>query len=368
MRARIIYCLVLSGLIGIAYVFNSQLSRIILLLVLVVPIVSLLLSLPALFCVSASIVHQDEKVERGDAVDLYVIIENSSFFLFPFIEFTLNSDPGIKPLVNKSIRVSLDSKEKIRVTVPCKTVNRGSQSISIKKIYAVDSLGIFKLPIRAGRTDLLSLQVLPRINRRSDYFTLKASVPNETGSSISNAEYSASGKDASQGELREFQPGDSIRGIHWKLYAKTGQMFVRAGNRFNAGKISIALNPLIRRFPKREVNPKDFPKMQEEIKELEDKLVESFLSIAGNILSGENTLELWLYDEKTWRAVNAVTSGDLVRLQSILSGYEFLYESSGSELEELLKKRENGKNTLLNKINILECNAAGVIMLDGKAV
>ncbi|HEX3028956.1 MAG TPA: DUF58 domain-containing protein [Clostridia bacterium] len=366
MRARIIYCLVLTGLIGIAYVFNSQLSRIILLLVIVMPIVSLLLSIPALFCISASIVNQKENIERGDVFDLFVIIENSSFFLFPFIEFTLDCDPGIKLLVNKSIRVSLDSREKIRVTAPSKAINRGSQSISIKKIYAVDCLGIFKIPIRTVRTNLLSLLVLPRINLKSDYFTLKSSVPNKYDASISNVEYSSSGKDGFQGELREFQPGDSIRGIHWKLYAKTGQMLVRAGNSINAGKISIALNPFIR-HSKRDVEPKDYPK-QEELKELEDKLVESFLSIAGSILSGENTLELWLYDEKSWQAVNAVTSGDLFRLQSILAGYKFLYESSGSEIEKLLKNNDKGKNTLLNKINILECDTTGIIMLDGKAV
>jgi hypothetical protein len=104
----------------------------------------------------------------------------------------------------------------------------GNVSLQITKVWCSDLLGIIAIPVTPGRwkkQDAANLLVLPKmcempvmVSRQSRDFAGESE------------EYSKErgGDDAAEiFQIREYQPGDKLRSIHWKITAKTGDMMVR---------------------------------------------------------------------------------------------------------------------------------------------
>jgi len=365
MRARIIYCLILVVSLSITYIFNSDASRELFLLVLVLPIISLLYTLSAHAFLTVAFLSPFIKVERGNRFNFQLLVSNNSFLIFPFVEFIAISDEGVKTLVKNGVRASLDSKEKVRISFPCEAVSRGMHSIHIKKIYVVDFLGIFKIPLSLKDIKECKVLIMPKLIRRTFNINPKSNSfdqMNQKTKADINEYTKTQGNDAG-GELRGFQQGDSLRKIHWKLYAKTNNWLVRTGEDITLGKHMIALNPVIN------TTNSTMKNNTKTITEGEETLIECFLSVADNIFSKGNPLKLWLYDKENtrWNFFKITSIHDISALQELLAEYLFI-DSHNNTNSKLLQGISTDKNSIANNISVMEGYFDGKIMLDGKVV
>lgn len=92
----------------------------------------------------------------------------------------------------------------------------GLLQCQLKRMKVYDYLGIFALPLRGERKCGLLIDPLP-----------KAIPPEELAQKKLCRWKPKPGGFAENHELRDYRPGDSIRQIHWKLSAKTGDLILR---------------------------------------------------------------------------------------------------------------------------------------------
>ena len=208
-----------AALVGLAVLFQIffrfYLSTFTLVLVLVLPVLSVLLSLPAVLGASLSLSASAPTVVQG---------ETARFRL------TLRAGAGL-PLIRPRVRLSWTNQltgEGGRVLLypageagleVC-PAHCGRLVCRVEGAWACDLLGLFPLPLRApGPASLLSL---PRplelevneglLGGRSEGATLR---PRPGG---------GPGEDY---DLRDYRPGDPLRSVHWKLSSKRDELVVK---------------------------------------------------------------------------------------------------------------------------------------------
>ncbi len=94
----------------------------------------------------------------------------------------------------------------------------GSISISLKKAYIYDYLGLFRFP--KGKHHKQTLLILPEAVPVTDLPSLKKYL-------AANWMPKPGGGFSENYDLREYRPGDDLRQIHWKLAAKTEKAILR---------------------------------------------------------------------------------------------------------------------------------------------
>lgn len=106
--------------------------------------------------------------------------------------------------------------------LPLDSHNCGVRTISIEKITCWDSLGLFSCPAQAGKNFVCTVypfesKMHADFNRHVDR--------EQSGEIYDDAK---SGMDVSEVfDLREYQEGDNLQSIHWKLSGKLNQLIVR---------------------------------------------------------------------------------------------------------------------------------------------
>lgn len=104
----------------------------------------------------------------------------------------------------------------------------GNIRMEIGKVWCYDFLGLVALPLPAGCWKALepeTLLVLPRI---SEVPVLVSRQSRDFAGESEEYSKERGGDDPSEVfQIRNYQPGDKLRSIHWKLSAKTEEMMVR---------------------------------------------------------------------------------------------------------------------------------------------
>lgn len=96
----------------------------------------------------------------------------------------------------------------------------GLVTVSCKKLYIYDYLGLFRFPLRGSRA--CQVWVLPK--------PMPGQLPPAAEQlTVTDWKPKAGGGPAEEHDLRLYRPGDNLRQIHWKLSAKTGKLIYREG-------------------------------------------------------------------------------------------------------------------------------------------
>lgn len=200
---RICYLAVLLGSLVFYFVYQQWLSWILLLVVLLLPLFSLGLSLPAMRTVKAVLrCPAVTRVEVPTRTALQVVCK------FP------------APTVDCRIRLVNHLTGERYVGKPGELVpteHCGKMTVSVKKLVAYDYLGLFRrrLPI----PDSCTVTILPK--------PIPGEVPKYGSRNDSAWQPKPGGGLAENHELRLFRPGDTLRNVHWKMSAKTGKLIYR---------------------------------------------------------------------------------------------------------------------------------------------
>lgn len=200
---RAAYFASLGGSFLIFLLFDSRLSEVLFLTVLFLPVLSLLVSLPGMLTVKATI-QCPKRVCLGTAV--YPALSARSVLPLPPYTCVLecaNSLTGI-----------------VRIGAPgvCAAAEHcGAVKIRCKKLDFYDYLGLFRRRIR--NVPMRILYVTPD--------SVPMALPENAEQTARVWRPKPGGGFSENHDLRPYRPGDDLRNLHWKMSAKTGSYILR---------------------------------------------------------------------------------------------------------------------------------------------
>jgi len=212
-------------------------------------------------------------IEHGTKTEYTLKVFNKSLFPYSKVEvkFLYANSLFLNQLEDFSL--SLYPTEHFVYRYQIKGNYRGLYLLGAKKIVVYDILNIFKLNIKIK--DTTKLTVLPKVtdivevNLRAHYSFSEHSIQST----------STTHNDSTK-EIRAFNPGDSLKNIHWKLYAKYDQLMVREKENSSVNKTVIVLDstPLTSSLEDNIIN--------------QDKLLEAFLSVSKKLMLENHQLDI----------------------------------------------------------------------------
>ncbi len=184
-----------------------------LVLVLVLPPVSLLVSLPAMLRCRLE-ADMAETVEQGTKAALRLRLSAWRFLPLPEVQIRLNLRTRDR---EKDLRfLSRLSREEGLLALP--TDECGFLSAEFHRGRVCDVLGLFRLPMRLPKLPPMAIlppERQPELMPRLEQF-LQLQMKAKPG-----------GGAAEQHDHRSYRPGDPVKDIHWKLSLKTDDLIVR---------------------------------------------------------------------------------------------------------------------------------------------
>lgn len=227
---RIIYGIILVAALIFSQAYAGHLSSVTLITVLVLPCISLLMTV---VCRFAFRLHFDGKREvlcKGD--ELFIRIPVTNRFIFPFSSAVIDvSMPSDRDNQKACMVFSLAPLQRrmLKVTVPAKY--RGEFVFSLDRIFFYDIFRIFRISRKLNYSK--SVLVVPRIFDVQGGQTDFSSVDDDTRFTAVTA---ASGE---RSFVRKYTDGDDIRRIHWKLSSKQEDYMVWQTTKGQAAEISV---------------------------------------------------------------------------------------------------------------------------------
>jgi uncharacterized protein (DUF58 family) len=201
---RIIYWLALAGSIFYYWASGNWLSAVLVLIALGLPLLSLLLSLPAMLTTKVRL-HIPTHVTLGTPACA-----------------TLSVSCGFgKPMVSGKIQVldlATGTKKRIKPGAPLNSQHCAAYRLQCNRLWVCDLLGLIRLPVSLKENRLLVVRpkpVLPQQMPDMNRYLSSVTRPKPGGGYSENH------------ELRLYRPGDNLKQIHWKLSAKTGDLIIR---------------------------------------------------------------------------------------------------------------------------------------------
>ena len=203
-KNRIFYLLALAGGVIFYIAYRQWMGWLLLVVLLCLPALSLLLTLPALFTLKLRLACP-EKIPQGTVVMSEV--ESQCWFPVPIYDcrFEVN-------------HVMTGKRDKCRLGEAFPTEHCGSLICRVEKAWAFDYLGLFRFYL--GSLPEAKMTVWPREIPVEEMPRLTQQLPlawkPKPGGGFSEHH-----------ELRLYRPGDHLNQIHWKLSAKTGKLIIR---------------------------------------------------------------------------------------------------------------------------------------------
>lgn len=216
---RLLYleALILCGIFYIAY--GQWLSWIILITILILPWLSLLLSLRAISHFS-SCPGGPAELQMGQSGDLWL----------------LGSCPHPMPPFRGRLKLKrCFTGESWYYQTPedLSADHCGSITVTAEAVRVCDYLGLFAFPVRCCQP--LTIRIRPKL--------LAMALSEEIQQRIIQGWTPKSGGGfAENHELRPYRPGDNLNQVHWKLSAKTGDLILREPMEPQQGRILLTMN------------------------------------------------------------------------------------------------------------------------------
>lgn len=216
-----LYLLLIAFALVFTQVLLSPISGVIFLFVLFLPILSLIYLLIEVLCVKLYLNISAQEAEKYSPVDFSLTLSNESPLPFPFVEavITVPSDDAVRCIRQKT-KLSLIPFGNYVIEKTLAFAYRGAYEIGVSELCFYDFFRLFRYRVKLEL--FRELFVVPR----------RLALPVESGGESRQEETETvvlqSGQDNTEmSDIREYQPGDSLRSVHWKLSGKTQDLMVR---------------------------------------------------------------------------------------------------------------------------------------------
>ena len=216
---RVLYTGTLLGTLVFYFAYQQWVSWLLLLLVVLLPWFSLVVSLPGMLTTRLSTVLPPV-IPLGQYGE--VVLWGRSKFPLPPVKAKL--------LLHRPLQGEL---RRCREGEYLAADHCGSLEVSAEKAWVCDYLGLFRFRLRniepccaLARPEPMALPAIPELERH-----LAMSWRPKAGGGF-----------AENHELRLYRPGDPLNQIHWKLTAKTGKLTIREPMEPQRGRMLLSLN------------------------------------------------------------------------------------------------------------------------------
>ena len=231
---RLIYLAFLIAMAAFFVFYEGWFSLFAFALTVLLPLFSLIISLPVFTGVNPSITA-DTLLYAGDTLTLQVNVSKRNGRSAGRCRLRFEKEDLIGQKT-ESYKLVLDSADD---TLHSEPLHAGIYRFRIKKLWVTDLLDLFKLPVRTSASvtvTVLPVKTVPEPVPDLDSLTPLTFVPSRT-------------KGFSEvTDIRDYRPGDSLRSVHWKLTAKTGDILVKEPQENILKKIIIAVSASADRY------------------------------------------------------------------------------------------------------------------------
>ena len=217
---RIAYAALLGGAVLFQIVFRFYLSTFTLALVLLLPLLSVLLSLPSVLGCTLLLTPAAPTVVQGEDAVFQVRLRSRTRLPRPRLQARLhwsNQLTGAGGRVRwEPVRTAPGAPPTLELTTP----HCGRLVCRAERAWTCDLLGLFPLPIPTGRP--AAVLILPPDMEQALPERLLGGGPG--GGALLPRPGGGPGEDY---DLRDYRPGDPLRSVHWKLSSKRDELVVR---------------------------------------------------------------------------------------------------------------------------------------------
>lgn len=279
-KNRIGYFVLLICALGFSIGLRAQLSSVILIVAILMPIISLIVFISTQGKVTVEIPDEVVTIRKKDQLKGRITLTNASMVPFTHIRL-VGLLPNVKGdnISRQRIVMSISPRKRININTEMVFDYRGEYTMNIDYIDLYDLFGIFHSRRKVSKE--INIKVVPRV---FDINTLpESSIDSDTNP---NPVLLTSEDKDELSSIREYRDGDLLRSVHWKLSAKKDDLIVKVleGQRSTETAIILDLNSY-------------YDDLNSNMNAT-DTVIESALTICNNLLTqGQNCLTIW-YDNK----------------------------------------------------------------------
>lgn len=230
-RFRLVYLFCLIGTAIFHLIYAGALSWYILLVVLFLPVLSFIFSLPSMLMARLEI-HLPPAVSKDEAAQLRVTITNRWITPAALVRFSMRRQNVFNGTTETLPTQYFYAAWQQSVAVPLPTEHCGKLTYTIDKAWATDFLGLFALPVRKRQSASCTVYPTPIS-------------PDKVAKAIRNLKQrlvpKLGGGFSEEHEMRPYREGDPIRNIHWKLTSKLDEIIVREPMETEHQRINISI-------------------------------------------------------------------------------------------------------------------------------
>ena len=217
---RILYLAVVVAALLLMVYTDSFLSAFFLAAVVALPVVSLLVSLPAMTACQVRLEPLASQVSRGQETRWRITVENRRHLPLSRIILRLRLSNCMTG-ESSTVRLRLSGASTARsLFLPVNTTHCGMLTCSLIRCRVLDGMGLFS--IRRREVVDAMLPVMPLPDSAEQLPDLPGGQPEASALRVHRG--SGSGEDY---DLRPYRPGDPVRLIHWKLSSKRDELIFR---------------------------------------------------------------------------------------------------------------------------------------------
>ena len=230
---RIVY---VTGLVmGLVFhsLYGQSLSFILLRFLILLPFVSLLVSLPAMLRVRVFLSASGAS-PRGEEAAAKLKIDSRFFLPVGCLSLTFTGENRFTGETMKKRKCSYWGVLRSEERLPLPAERCGVISCSLGRVWAWDYMGVFALPVK--RCDPAVYTVLPVEEK-------PAPMPELDQDSAITLKPKPGGGYSEEHELRPYRQGDPLNVIHWKLSSKLDDPIVREPQLMQRKRITLSVTP-----------------------------------------------------------------------------------------------------------------------------
>lgn len=209
LRNRIVYFLVLLLLVLFRIAYTGYAAGLMLVLALILPIFSWLISLPGALCTYITLSVPDQVI-RGSEASVTLNLRQSRFFATGTVRGKLKMHCGVTGAT------SYTRLKGVYGGFPIDTAHCCVFELSLKRFRVMDLLGLIPMPTHQPAMSEVTVLPFPEEPPEHPDWTAGASLVAKPFSGAENPY-----------DLREYRTGDTLRAIHWKKSAALGKTVVR---------------------------------------------------------------------------------------------------------------------------------------------
>lgn len=216
-RRWLCWLLAVLGALILRVAYTGWLAGFVLAGVLCLPVMGLLLSLPAILAARVELSLVSQRTRRGEDARWRLVTRSALGLPLGRIKGKIKTVNEWNGLVYQTKKTWFFTGAGTSLELPAPAVHCGLLTGKLSHVWALDCLGLFWLPLRRGGEAHLWVGPIPK----------KEELPPLPQEEVPGVRPRPGGGPGEDYDPREYRPGDPLSSIHWKLSAKRDELVTR---------------------------------------------------------------------------------------------------------------------------------------------